>query len=57
MLDASQSHPESNGFYKPNHKQKLNLGMQNSLRNPKEKYQLSICSQRSWEERLNKRVP
>lgn len=45
------------GFYKPNHKQKLNLGMQNSLRNPKEKYQLSICSQRSWEESLNKRVP
>lgn len=35
MLDASQSHPQSSGFYKPNHKQKPNLGMQNLLRNQK----------------------
>lgn len=56
MLDASQLQPQSSEFYKPNHKQKPNLGMQNSLRNPKEKYQLSILSQRSWEERLNKEV-
>lgn len=35
MLDASQSHPQSSGFYKPNHKQKPNLGTQNLLRNQK----------------------